>query len=168
MPRIVLTTRIAAPRERVFDLARSLDLHMRSTAESGERAIGGRTSGLIDLGETVTWRARHLGSWHTMTSAITEFDRPAHFHDSMVAGPFRELEHDHDFEEAGSGGTETLMRDTFEFTAPLGPLGWILSQVYLTGYMTRLLLRRNAVIQKAAESGEWAEYLPVTGSGRSS
>jgi len=38
---IELEIRIAAPIERVFDLARSIDLHVDSTAGTGERAIAG-------------------------------------------------------------------------------------------------------------------------------
>jgi uncharacterized protein YndB with AHSA1/START domain len=45
---IHLTTDIAAPIGRVFDLARDLDLHARSMAHTGERAIAGRTSGRIE------------------------------------------------------------------------------------------------------------------------
>jgi len=54
MTRIVLLTSIAAPIERCFDLARSIDLHMASTNWSGERAIAGVTSGLIGAGQEVT------------------------------------------------------------------------------------------------------------------
>jgi hypothetical protein len=50
MPKIDITTRIAAPPERCFDLSRDLDLHLRSMGQSGERAIAGRTSGMIELG----------------------------------------------------------------------------------------------------------------------
>ena len=39
---IELTTDIGAPIERVFDLARDLDLHARSMAHTGERAIAGQ------------------------------------------------------------------------------------------------------------------------------
>ncbi len=66
MTRIELSTHINAPIERCFDLARSIDLHMESTKQTGEQAIAGRTSGLIGLGETVTWRAKHLGVWQTL------------------------------------------------------------------------------------------------------
>jgi len=45
MVRIELTTRIAAPIERCFDLCRSIDLHMASTNWTGEKAIAGVTSG---------------------------------------------------------------------------------------------------------------------------
>jgi len=60
MQTIRITTWIAAPPERCFDAARDLDLHLRSMAHTGERAVAGRTSGLIELGEEVTWRARHF------------------------------------------------------------------------------------------------------------
>ncbi len=55
MPVIRMELFIEAPPELCFDLARSIDVHMLSMSGSQERAIGGRTSGLIELGETVTW-----------------------------------------------------------------------------------------------------------------
>ena len=59
MPKIELLTEINAPIEKVFDLSRSIDLHMGSTKQTGEKAIAGKTNGLIELGETVTWLAKH-------------------------------------------------------------------------------------------------------------
>jgi ligand-binding SRPBCC domain-containing protein len=148
MARIELETRIAAPAERCFDLARSLDLHLRSMTHTGEQAVAGRTSGLIELGEQVTWRARHFGLELEHTSRITAYDRPRHFRDSMVSGHFRTFEHDHFFEsQSGS----TLMRDVLEFEAPLGPLGRIAEVTFLKRYLTRLLAQRNATIQHEAE-----------------
>src|SRR5438045_2573161 len=108
MPTLVLETTIAAPRPRCFDLSRDLDLHLRSMTESGERAVAGRLSGLIGMGEEVTWEARHFGLTHQHTSRITAFDPPAHFRDSMVRGRFARFEHDHYFLEQSGG---TLMRD---------------------------------------------------------
>ena len=61
MPIIHLTTFIAAPQHRVFDLSRNISLHKVSTKDTREEAIGGVTSGLINLNETVTRRAKHLG-----------------------------------------------------------------------------------------------------------
>jgi hypothetical protein len=63
MRRLVLTTSTAAEPARVFDLSTDLDLHQASMRRSRERAVAGRTSGQIGLGESVTWRARHLGVW---------------------------------------------------------------------------------------------------------
>ena len=147
---------IAAPRERVFDLARSIDLHQRTLVHTNERAVGGRTSGLIGLGETVTWRARHLGVTQYLTSRISGFDRPRWFRDEMVRGAFAWMEHDHWFDEAEGG---TVLRDRFRFAAPLGPLGRIAEALVLRRYMTRFLATRNAVLKRIAESGEWRRYV---------
>ncbi len=52
MPRtFTLVTRTAMPIERLFDVSLSIDAHVDSMAQSGERAIGGVTSGTIGLGE---------------------------------------------------------------------------------------------------------------------
>jgi len=49
MVKIIHQTKIQAPRERVFDLARSIDLHKASTSKTNEKAIEGRVSELIEL-----------------------------------------------------------------------------------------------------------------------
>jgi len=89
MPVIELITKIHAPIEICFDLARSIELHKRSTAETGEEAVAGVTSGLIGAGETVTWRAKHFGIWQHLTSVISEFEYPVYFRDEMVRGIFQ-------------------------------------------------------------------------------
>ena len=93
MVRIELSTSIAAPIERCFDLSRSIDLHMGSTNWTGERAIGGVVAGLIGSGQEVTWQGRHFGLTFTHTSRITAFDRPHYFQDSMVRGRFKSYCH---------------------------------------------------------------------------
>jgi len=65
MVQIHLESWIAAPVERVSDLARDIDFHQRSMAHTGERAIGGRTSGRIDAGETI----HRIGSWTNRSRA---------------------------------------------------------------------------------------------------
>jgi ligand-binding SRPBCC domain-containing protein len=155
---IRLSTRIAAPRERVFDLTRSIDLHTRSLDWTREEPVAGRMSGLIGLGETVTWRARHLGVRQRLTSRIRAYDRPAYFQDVMVRGAFAWMEHDHWFDTTPDGGT--VLRDDFRFAAPLGVLGRIAEALVLRRYMTRFLERRNAVIKRVAESEEWREFVP--------
>ena len=55
MQTIRIETWINAPLDRCFDAARDLDLHMKSVSHTGERAVRGRTSGLIEAGEEVTW-----------------------------------------------------------------------------------------------------------------
>src|SRR5215475_12101811 len=124
-----IVTVIAAPIEVCFDLARDIDFHTRSLEGTEERAVAGCTSGLIGLGETVTWEARHLGVRQRLTVEVTAFDRPNYFRDVMTAGAFRSFAHDHRFQVQGSC---TVMTDEVEFHSPLGPLGWLVDRLFLT------------------------------------
>jgi|SRR3569833_2033134 len=148
MQKIELLTEINAPVEKVFDLARSIELHVESTKHTGEHAIAGKTSGLIELGETVTWRAKHFGIRQSMTSKITGFDRPNYFVDKMVKGAFKSLSHEHRFSYSDG---RMLMKDIFMFESPLGILGRFFNWLIFTRYMTWLLEERNRVIKEAAE-----------------
>jgi ligand-binding SRPBCC domain-containing protein len=150
MTQIELSTQINAPIERCFDLARSIDLHLDSMKQTGEKAIEGRINGLIELGETVTWKAKHLGIWQTLTSKITEFNYPNYFTDEMVKGPFKMLRHEHIFCPIND---QTLMKDIFIFESPLGVAGELVNFLFLGWYMENLLTKRNKVIKEAAESG---------------
>lgn len=148
MPTIRLITPVAASVERCFDLSRDIDLHVRSMVHTGERAVGGRTSGLIGPDEFVTWRGRHFGLVLEHTSRITAFDRPHHFQDSMVVGRFQRFVHDHFFEAQGSG---TVIRDLLEFEAPFGWVGRLTESMFLKRHLIRLLAQRNAAIKRVAE-----------------
>ena len=70
MPTIELETWIPAPPERCFALSLSVDAHLATMRESGERAVAGVTSGQMGPGDTVTWKARHLGLPVTMTTLL--------------------------------------------------------------------------------------------------
>jgi ligand-binding SRPBCC domain-containing protein len=159
LARIELLTVIAAPCERCFDLARSVDLHLRSTSHTSESAIGGRISGLMTLGDDVTWRARHFGVWFTLTSRITEYDRPNHFRDRMVRGPLARLDHSHEFADDRRGGT--AMCDVFDFAAPAGPLGRAVEVLLLNAYFKRFMERRNQTLKAVAESDAWRQFIPA-------
>ena len=148
MATIILDTIINASIENVFDLSRSIDLHIESTKQTGEQAIAGRTSGLIALGETVTWRAKHFGIWQNLTSKITDYNYPTFFSDEMINGAFKNFRHEHSFSVIENG---TLMRDVFVFESPLGILGKIVNVLFLKKYMTDLLVERNRVIKNTAE-----------------
>ena len=152
MSRIELETFVAAPPERCFDLSLSVEIHLESTARTGERAVGGKTSGILGAGDTVTWRAKHLGLWHQMTVRIPTVDRPRMFRDEMVSGPFRRMGHDHWF-DARDGGT--LMRDVFEFSSGFAPL----DALVIAPHLRRFLLERNEMIRSVAESDDWHRYL---------
>ena len=159
MQRIQLETRIAAPAERCFLLSLSIDLHMDSTASTGERAIAGVTTGLIGEGESVTWRGRHFGFMLSHTSTITRYEPPDFFQDVMIAGMFRSFEHDHRFQQQNG---ETVMNDELRFTAPLGIFGLSAERLVLRNYLIRFLRERNEFLKQVAESQRWREYLSKT------
>jgi ligand-binding SRPBCC domain-containing protein len=159
MPVIELSTVICAPRERVFDLARSIDAHQDSTAGTEERAVAGVTRGLIGLGDEVTWEARHFGVRQRLTVRVTAFDRPNHFQDIMISGAFQRMVHNHEFAEHPTG---TLMHDRFEFESPLGILGTMADWLLLESSMRRFLVRRNEVLKQLAESAAGSCYLEHT------
>lgn len=156
MSKIELITHIHAPIQRCFDLSRSIDLHLDSTSNTNERAIAGKTSGLIEMGEMVTWRAKHFGLYRRLTSKITAFNSPSFFEDVMMKGDFRFLQHRHYFIEQG---TETIMKDFFEFEAPYGFIGTITDRLILKNYLTKFLRRRNQHIKEAGESDQWQKFL---------
>ncbi len=147
---------INAPPATCFDLARSVDAHVDSAKTTGERAVGGVTTGLLNLGDEVTWRARHFGVIQDLTSRIVAFDRPHHFRDEMVRGPFRRLVHD-DYFKPSLGGTS--MVDVFDFTAPLGLLGSIADRVLLHAYLRRFLQNRAQSLKQLAESDAWKRFI---------
>ena len=156
MPTIRLETSIAASPERCFDLSLSVDVHRHSVAHSHERPIAGVTSGVMKLGDTVTWEAVHFGMKQHLTSKITAYERPYRFTDEMIQGAFQALTHIHEFVPQSPG---TLMIDLFTFQAPLGLLGKLAEMLFLTRYMKGLLLARNRYLKQIAEAGTDAALL---------
>jgi ligand-binding SRPBCC domain-containing protein len=146
---IELETFIAAPAERCFDLSLSVELHLDSTVATRERAIAGKTSGVLALGDRVTSKAWHFRLPLRLSVQITKHDRPRSFRDEMIRGPLRRLRHDHRFEVVDGG---TLMIDRFEFAVlPL------LDSLVLTPHFRKFLTGRNDLIKRAAE-GRTSRY----------
>src|SRR2546423_2655902 len=156
MPTIHLTTFIAAPIERVFDLARNIDLHKKSLSDTREEAIAGTITGLIGLDETVTWKARHLGKTRFLKSKITALERPNMFTDEMQQGDFKTMKHQHHFKKTDNG---TIMIDIFEFESRYNSIGRFFNRLYLTAYIRKLLEQRNRLIKEYAETEKWKHLL---------
>lgn len=156
MTRLLLSRTIQAPAGRLFDLSRSISLHTQTMQHTGERAVAGVCSGLINLHETVTWQARHLGKTRKFTSVISQMNRPFSFTDEMVKGDFKSWKHIHRFEQKGNG---TVMMDDVYYELPYGFAGKMLNSLFLKKYMTRLLEQRNDMLQQIAESAGWKDFL---------
>ena len=141
------TTVLPTDIETAFALALDIDEHIASMAPSGERAIGGVRTGTIGLTEEVTWRARHFGVPFTMTSRITELERPSRFVDSQVRGPFQRFRHEHRFEVVDGG---TRLFDRVEFDARCGPIGRVVERLLLERYLRQLIDQRNTHLRTTA------------------
>ncbi|QOD02564.1 SRPBCC family protein [Pseudarthrobacter sp. BIM B-2242] len=155
----VCRTESALPRERLFDLARSVDVHLESQQRAGERAVAGVTTGLIGQGQEVTWQARHFGVPLRMTSRITALNFPASFTDEQVRGPLKAFRHVHEFEATAAG---CIMTDRVEFTAPFGPAGRLVERLILRRYLQRLIEDRGRFLAAAPLD---ASSLPPTDAG---
>jgi len=155
---IRLSTDISAPAMRCFDLARSVDAHLWSSESTGERAVAGRLSGLMELGDQVTWEARHFGIWQRLTSQITELRPPVFFQDRMIRGAFASLEHDHHF--MAQADRSTTMTDIMRFAAPFRPAGWLAERLVLGRYMRTFLRKRSLALKSLAETEGWRQFCP--------
>ena len=149
MPTVIVETFIHAPIERCFDAGRDIGLHCQTAAHTGERAIAGVTTGLIGLGDSVTFEGVHFGVRQRLTGCITEFEYPHRFVDEMTQGAFQSLTHVHEFAAQGKG---TLMKDTLTWASPLGNLGRLADWLFLKRHMTNFLRRRNAALKAALEA----------------
>jgi ligand-binding SRPBCC domain-containing protein len=148
MTTIIVETRISAPIEVCFDLARDVDAHVKTSSATGERAVGGRTSGLLELGDVVTFEAVHFGIRQRLTSRIVEFDRPKRFVDEMVKGAFARLRHTHEFFVEGAS---ILMRDTLTWRSPLGPLGVIADELFVRRHLYNFMVTKQSDLKALAE-----------------
>ncbi|MCA8830393.1 SRPBCC family protein [Hymenobacter pini] len=156
MPTIEVLTFINAPPARCFQLALSMDLHTISASQTQEEIIGGVRRGVLQLGDSVTFRARHFGVWQTLTSKVTAFEPPRYFCDEMQWGAFKYMRHEHHFQEHGAG---TLMQDVFEFSSPLGWLGRAVDAVVLKRYLRKFLTERGRTVKHYAETDKWRTVL---------
>lgn len=136
MTEILLKTIINAPIETRFDLARNIDIHQLSTAKTNERAIAGRTSGLCELSDEITWEAKHFGIKQQLTVKITKLDFPFLFEDQMLKGAFQSMHHTHRFEFKNN---QTIMYDYFKYEVPFSVFGKIFNTFVLKSYMTKFL-----------------------------
>lgn len=127
MSKIILLSSINAGIENVFNNCRNLDLHTKSASKTNEKAIAGRTSGLIEKGETVTWKGKHFGLYISHQSIISEMDFPNYFIDEQLKGKFKDFKHTHRFKE--KDGT-TFMLDIIEYKVPFGILGKLFDSFY--------------------------------------
>ena len=140
---------VDASQQHCFDLARDVDVHCRTAAFTDERALPpGVTSGKLELGDTVIFEAKHLGFRQRLGARIVSMTPPERFSDEMTFGIFKSFSHVHEFIPTDRG---TLIRDTLEWTSPLGVLGVIADHV-VKRHLRQFLERRNLAFKALAEA----------------
>ncbi|RFB09451.1 cell division protein [Bacillus sp. HNG] len=149
MPIIKHKQFIKAPVDVCFDLVRNVDIHIETAAKTKEKAVGGVTQGLLEIGDTVTWEATHFGIKQRLTAKVTHMEKPTLFVDIMVKGAFSSFTHTHQFKEVKGG---TKMIDTFEYKSPFGPFGIIADKLFLEKYMTDFIISRAKELKRIAEN----------------
>jgi ligand-binding SRPBCC domain-containing protein len=150
VPHLVIETFIRAPREVVFDLARDVSAHNRSASFSDERCVEpGRTEGLLELNDLVTFEGVHFGIRQRFTAKIIEIDRPHHFIDELVKAAFKSMRHVHAFEEREGG---TLMRDTLDWVSPFGILGVLADKIAVTRHLRNFVTKKQLALKAIAEA----------------
>jgi len=141
---------------------------VESSAFTGERAVApGRTSGLLELGDLLTFEGRHLGVRQRVTVKITEMDPPRRYVDVGVHGALRELHHVHEFWEEGAphpvplpasgerdgvrGDVITVMRDTVTWRSPFGLLGRAADALFVARHMRWFVREKQMRLKAIAE-----------------
>lgn len=156
MPRIHLTTFIAAPVERVFDLSRNLTLYKLIFQNRKEGFTSGAASNLLAKGETVSIVSRLAGKSRLSIIRVMDMQRPLTFTEEQVKGDLDLYRHEHHFKPIENG---TIVIDLLEFGSTKDLLGKMFGKFYLKRYLEELLGRRNEMVRAYAESEKWRAVL---------
>ena len=156
MPRIHLTSFIQAPADRVFNLSRNLVLRKKSLEAPKAQLLSSSAENLMQQGETITIRAKHLGKTREVTARITELAHPRHFTEEQVRGDLKSFRHEYHFKPAENG---TILIDILEYEGPRDMLGSLASVFFLKRYLESMMRRQHQLLREYAESEKWRAVL---------
>lgn len=156
MPKIHLTSFIQAPVERVFNLSRHLAIRKLALQQGREQILSSSSDSLVQQGETITLRARHLGKTREITARIVDISQPERFTEEQVKGDLKSYRHECHFKPAENG---TILIDVVEYEGPRDLLGSIASALFLKSYLESMLKKKNDLIRQYAESEKWKAVL---------
>ena len=148
-------TRISAPPEQCFDLARAVDFRVRVCEQTGERVTMRPDHDLLTLGDEMEVERRYLGVRRQLRSEIDQFKPPVHFREVATQSAFRQFTHDRSFVAIHGG---TMMIDQIRFEAPLGPISSVAERKMLEPYLTRLIRKRAQALKEEAERLHASEH----------
>jgi ligand-binding SRPBCC domain-containing protein len=156
MPRIHLTTFIAAPVERVFDLSRNLTLYKLIFQSRKENFSSGAASNLLAKGETVSVVSKLAGKSRMSMIKVMDMQRPLLFTEEQVKGDLRNYRHEHHFKPIQNG---TIVIDLVDFDSAKDMIGRMFGKLYLRKYLEELLRKRNEMVRSYAETEKWRAVL---------
>ncbi|MGZ5246035.1 MAG: SRPBCC family protein [Flavitalea sp.] len=154
MLRIHQTIFIKAPTERVFDLARHFALYRKAFAK--EKMNSASNTNFLTMGDTVTIHAKHAAKLRSVMLRITEMEKGLKFVEEQVKGDLISYRHEHYFKQIENG---TIMIDYIDYDYPRDLVGKFLGKFYMKNYLEKILVKRNEVIRKYAESDQWKPLL---------
>ncbi len=156
MVHIHITTFIAAPMQRVFDLARHFSVLKHSLLGTSAAVSSGAEKELFAAGDTLTFQSRNLGRTRTVTTRITEMNGRSIFTEEQVKGDLKSYRHTHHFMPADNG---TIMIDLIECGTPHDIIGTLAGEGALRRFMQKIAEKRIAGIRHYAESDKWRAVL---------
>lgn len=156
MASIHLTTFIAAPVERVFDLSRHIAIYKNLFQSRKEQFSSGAGSNLLSHNETISILGKIAGKTRLTMLKITGINKPASFTEEQVKGDLVEFKHQHHFKSAQNG---TIVIDMIEYGLPKDFIGKIAGKLYLRNYLEELVNKRNELIRSYAETEKWRAIL---------
>ena len=156
MPTIHLTTFIAAPIERVFDLSRNVTIYKTLVQGRNETMSSGAVSNVVAHGETMTFHAKHFGKTRLVTTRVVALQKPSSFVQEQVKGDLLHFKHEHYFRSVENG---TILIDMIDFEGPRDIIGKVIGKLYLKSYLEKFINKRNALIRQYAESEKWRAVL---------
>jgi ligand-binding SRPBCC domain-containing protein len=147
MPVFEAVTLLACPPRRAFEfIADPANLALVTPPEMHLEIIDPPPR--VALGVKLKARAGRYGIKQTMVNEVTRFEEGVGFTDEQVEGPFKKMVHSHRV-DAHDGGTQ--LTDTFDFEAPGGLLGFVMTNDRILSELKTLAAFRTAKYKEHLE-----------------
>lgn len=156
MHTIHLTTFMTQSAEVVFDLARHVGLHRDALSDYKQEAVAGTRFGLLEAGETITWRSHHFFRDRLMRLRVVEMVPGARVIVEQLMGPFMMYREERHVKPCENG---SILIFLVQYEWKQGALGRVADRLFLRGYLEKILNTHIEAIRQSAEGGRWKTYL---------
>lgn len=150
------TTFIAAPAERVFDLARNVSLRKQVFLANDIMISGEKTTGFLQGGETLTLQFKLLFKQRSWKLKVVNINKPDLYVEEQVEGFLKSFRHEHYFKPCENG---SFLIDQINYELKNGVAGVVADKLVYQNYLLKLLEIKNSSIKQTAESGRWKQYV---------